>query len=135
MFLEKESSKKRAALHGGRERAVVEIVELAADGDAVRKARHLHAGRGERVHQVVRRRLAFDSCVHREDNFVDAVLYAAKKAGDVSLSLRSITDLQGPTGATPTGRVYRDGLTQSGSGDGIRIFRYGVEAPPASPQG
>jgi hypothetical protein len=34
-------SKRRAAVHGGGERAVVEIVELAADGDAMSEAGHL----------------------------------------------------------------------------------------------
>jgi pilus assembly protein CpaB len=53
------------------------------------------------------------------------LINAAMRAGDLSLTLRSIADLQAPQGATPTGRVYRDGVSQGY--EGIRIYRYGTE--------
>jgi pilus assembly protein CpaB len=64
---------------------------------------------------------------------VDATLLgSADKAGDISLALRSVTDQLGQTsGATPTGRVYRDGVTETASG--VRIYRYGSEADLATP--
>lgn len=56
----------------------------------------------------------------------DATLVAsAQKAGTLSLSLRSITGLQEKSGATPVGRVYRDGLPTEAQG--IRVYRYGTE--------
>ncbi|HEX5007692.1 MAG TPA: Flp pilus assembly protein CpaB [Hyphomonadaceae bacterium] len=54
------------------------------------------------------------------------LINAAKRAGELTLTLRSISDLQGPQGATPTGRVYRDGVSQGY--EGIRIYRYGTES-------
>jgi pilus assembly protein CpaB len=61
------------------------------------------------------------------------LLAAAKKAGDLSLTLRSITDLQSAKGATPTGRVYRDGVAQGP--EGVRVYRYGRETVSAAPAG
>ena len=61
------------------------------------------------------------------------LLSAAKKAGDLSLTLRSITDLQSAKGATPTGRVYRDGVAQGP--EGVRVYRYGRETVSAAPAG
>jgi pilus assembly protein CpaB len=64
----------------------------------------------------------------------DATLLAsAKKAGDLALSLRSITDMQAPQGATPTGRVYRDGVAQGS--EGVRVYRYGTESVASAPAG
>jgi len=61
------------------------------------------------------------------------VLNAAKKAGDLALSLRSISDMQAPSGATGYGRVYRDGVSQSS--EGVRIYRFGNESVSAAPAG
>ncbi|MDP3740543.1 MAG: Flp pilus assembly protein CpaB [Hyphomonadaceae bacterium] len=61
------------------------------------------------------------------------LLSAAKKAGDLSLTLRSITDLQSAKGATPTGRVYRDGVAQGP--EGVRVYRYGRETVSSAPAG
>lgn len=57
----------------------------------------------------------------------DATLLAsAQKAGDITLSLRSISQNGDPSGATLAGRVYRDGLPTSEE-QGVRIYRYGSE--------
>lgn len=53
------------------------------------------------------------------------VINSAKKAGDLALSLRSIADIQAPSGATGYGRVFRDGVSQGS--DGIRIYKNGNE--------
>jgi pilus assembly protein CpaB len=53
------------------------------------------------------------------------VINAAKKAGELALSLRSIADIRAPSGATGYGRVYRDGVSQGA--DGIRIYKNGSE--------
>jgi pilus assembly protein CpaB len=54
-----------------------------------------------------------------------AVVNAAKKAGELALALRSVADLQAPSGATGYGRVYRDGVSEGSTG--VRIYRYGTE--------
>jgi pilus assembly protein CpaB len=61
------------------------------------------------------------------------LIHAAEKAGDLSLSLRSIADLQSPNGATASGRVYRDGVAQGA--EGVRVYRYGNETVAAAPAG
>jgi pilus assembly protein CpaB len=61
------------------------------------------------------------------------LINAAEKAGDLSLSLRSIADLQAPQGATSSGRVYRDGVAQGA--EGVRVYRYGNETVAAAPAG
>lgn len=61
------------------------------------------------------------------------LLNAAQKAGELSLSLRSIADMQSPQGATATGRVYRDGVAQGS--DGVRVYRYGIESVTSAPAG
>ena len=71
-----ERSERAPGLEGGRERAFVEIIEFAAHRHAMREPRHLHAQRFERVHQIMRRGLAFDGRVHREDDFADTGLHA-----------------------------------------------------------
>jgi pilus assembly protein CpaB len=53
------------------------------------------------------------------------LLSTARKAGDISLTLRSIADIAAPQGATGAGRVYRDGVSQDA--EGIRVYRYGDE--------
>ena len=62
----------------------------------------------------------------------DATLVAAaQKGGKLSVTLRSIADLQGADGATAIGRALRDGARA----EQVRIYRYGAEgvAPvPAS---
>jgi pilus assembly protein CpaB len=64
----------------------------------------------------------------------DATLLAtARKAGEISLTLRSIGDMRSPQGATPVGRAYRDGVSQDAGG--IRIYRYGNETISTSPAG
>jgi pilus assembly protein CpaB len=65
-----------------------------------------------------------------------SLLNTAKKAGELSFSLRSIADVQGPSGATGAGRVYRDGMAQgAGSDSGVRVYRYGTESVSAQPAG
>ena len=59
---------RRALPDGRRERALVEIIELAADRHAVRKPRHLDIGLVQQVGDVVRRGLAVDGGVEREDH-------------------------------------------------------------------
>ena len=51
-----------------RERALVEIIELAADRHAVRQPRHLHVGVVQQVGDVVRRGLPVDGGVERQDH-------------------------------------------------------------------
>jgi pilus assembly protein CpaB len=64
----------------------------------------------------------------------DATLInTAKKAGDISLVLRSVADLAAPQGATGPGRVYRDGVSQDA--EGVRVYRYGTETVSSAPAG
>lgn len=59
------------------------------------------------------------------------LLNAARKAGDLSLTLRSIADQNSPEGATPVGRAYRNGGGQGA--EGIRVYRYGAESISPGP--
>ena len=52
-----------------RQRALVEVVELAADRHAVRQPRHFHARVGDEIGDVVRGGLTVDGCVQGQDNF------------------------------------------------------------------
>jgi pilus assembly protein CpaB len=61
------------------------------------------------------------------------LLNTAKKAGDLSLTLRSIADMQAPQGATGAGRVYRDGVAQDA--EGVRVYRSGTETVSSAPAG
>lgn len=61
------------------------------------------------------------------------LLSTAKKAGDISLTLRSIADIRVQGGATGAGRVYRDGVSQDA--EGVRVYRYGDETVARSPAG
>lgn len=64
----------------------------------------------------------------------DAILLnTAKKAGDISLVLRSIADLTSPAGATGVGRALRDGVSQDA--EGVRVYRYGTETVSSAPAG
>lgn len=63
-----------------------------------------------------------------------SLLQTAKKAGELSFTLRSIADIQSPSGATGTGRVYRDGMSGGGA-DGVRVYRYGTETVTKAPAG
>ncbi len=64
----------------------------------------------------------------------DATLVnTARKAGDISLTLRSIADLSAPQGATVTGRAYRDGVSQDA--EGVRVYRYGTETVSSATAG
>jgi len=63
------------------------------------------------------------------------LLSTAKKAGELSIALRSIADIQAPSGATMTGRVYRDGMAQGAGADGVRVYRYGTETVSKAPAG
>jgi pilus assembly protein CpaB len=64
----------------------------------------------------------------------DATLVnTARKAGDISLTLRSIADLSAPQGATGTGKAYRDGVSQDA--EGVRIYRYGTETVSSASAG
>lgn len=53
------------------------------------------------------------------------LLNTARKAGDISLTLRSVADIAAPAGATGKGRIYRDGVAEESQG--IKVFRYGNE--------
>src|SRR6266568_8797207 len=55
---EQTESKRRPLLDRRRERPLIEIIELAADRDAVREPRHLHVRIVQEVGDVVRRGLA-----------------------------------------------------------------------------
>jgi pilus assembly protein CpaB len=61
------------------------------------------------------------------------LLNTAKKAGEISLTLRSIADMKAPQGATGVGRVYRDGVAQGA--EGVRVYRYGTETVTSAPAG
>lgn len=61
------------------------------------------------------------------------LLNTARKAGEISLTLRSVADISAPQGATNTGRVYRDGVSQDA--EGVRIYRYGTETVASAPAG
>lgn len=64
----------------------------------------------------------------------DATLVnTARKAGDISLTLRSIADLSAPQGATGTGKAYRDGVSQDVGG--VRVYRYGNETVSSATAG
>src|ERR1043166_1646677 len=54
-----------------RQRAAIDVLELAADRQAARDARHLHAACGEQLADVVRRGLAFDREVGGKYGFLD----------------------------------------------------------------
>src|SRR5215813_3930601 len=73
-------------LEGGGQCAVIEIVELAADGHAVGEARDRDIEAGEAFGDVVRRRLAVDGGAGREDHFLDAgIARAAHEPGNAQL--------------------------------------------------
>ena len=61
-----------------RERALVEIIELAADRHAVREPRHLHVGVVQQVGDVVRGGLAIDRGVEREDDLLHRRIVRAR---------------------------------------------------------
>lgn len=61
------------------------------------------------------------------------LLNTARKAGEISLTLRSVADISAPQGATNTGRVYRDGVSQDA--EGVRIYRYGTETVASATAG
>jgi pilus assembly protein CpaB len=62
-----------------------------------------------------------------------ALINTARKAGDLSLVLRSVADLAQPQGATGAGRVYRDGVSQDA--EGVRVYRYGTETVSSASAG
>jgi pilus assembly protein CpaB len=62
-----------------------------------------------------------------------ALINTARKAGDLSLVLRSVADLAQPQGATSAGRVYRDGVSQDA--EGVRVYRYGTETVSSATAG
>src|SRR5215469_18957768 len=70
LFADLRGSKWRAAAHRRRERPLIEIVEFAADGNAVRQPRDLHVGLVEKVGDVVRGALAVDRGIERDDQLV-----------------------------------------------------------------
>ncbi len=58
------------------------------------------------------------------------VLMAAQERGDLSLVLRSISELSGPSGATANGLAM---ASRRGAGsDGVRVFQKGVSVSPMS---
>lgn len=61
------------------------------------------------------------------------LLNTARKAGDISLTLRSVADSSAPQGATGAGRVYRDGVSQDA--EGVRVYRYGTETVASATAG
>lgn len=63
----------------------------------------------------------------------DATLVvAAEKTGPLTLALRSVSDLQGDSGATAVGRNMR---SLDGEGERIRVYRYGVEKLTSASKG
>jgi len=62
-----------------------------------------------------------------------SLINTARKAGDISLVLRSVADLAQPQGATGAGRVYRDGVSQDA--EGVRVYRYGTETVSSATAG
>ena len=75
MAVEKlEASKRRAAADRGRERSFVEIVEFAADRNAMREAGDLDLEIGQKTGDVMRGRLPIDGGVEREDHFLDVIV-------------------------------------------------------------
>lgn len=58
------------------------------------------------------------------------VLMAAQERGDISLVLRSVTELSGPSGATANGLALAS--RRGGGSDGVRVFQRGVSAAPMS---
>jgi pilus assembly protein CpaB len=62
-----------------------------------------------------------------------SLINTARKAGDLSLVLRSVADLAQPQGATGAGRVYRDGVSQDA--EGVRVYRYGTETVSSASAG
>ena len=69
---------RRALPDRRRQRALVEIVELAADRHAVREPRHLHVGVVQQVGDVVRGGLAVDRGVEREDDLLHRRIVRAR---------------------------------------------------------
>src|SRR5690348_6850456 len=63
----RRSSQRPSCLEGGGQGAVVEVIEFAADRDALGEARDAGAGQGGAVSNVMRRRLALDRGVERQD--------------------------------------------------------------------
>ncbi len=65
------------------------------------------------------------------------VLMAAQERGEISLVLRSVSELGGPSGATASGLAIAS--RRGGGSDGVRVFEKGVgvapmNAPPGVPQ-
>ena len=74
-----DAASQRAARHQRRaDGAVVEIVELAADRHALGERGHRHAERGELVGDVMRRGLAVDRGVERQDHLARALRGGAR---------------------------------------------------------
>ena len=63
--------KRGPAAHSCGERPLVEIVELAADRDAVGQSGYLHIGLVEKVGDVMRCALAIERSIQSEDHFLD----------------------------------------------------------------
>ena len=61
-----------------RERALVEIIELAADRHAMRQARHFHLGIVQQIGDVMRGGLAVDRGIEREDHFLHRRIMRAR---------------------------------------------------------
>ena len=61
-----------------RERAFVEIIELAADRHAMRQPRHLHFGIVQQVGDVMRRGLPVDRGIERQDHFFHGRIVRAR---------------------------------------------------------
>lgn len=61
------------------------------------------------------------------------LINTARRAGGLSLVLRSVADLAQPQGATGAGRVYRDGISQDS--EGVRVYRYGTETVSSATAG
>jgi pilus assembly protein CpaB len=66
-------------------------------------------------------------------NADSTLLSSARRAGRLTLVLRSVADMQGYSGATATGRVYRDGLTNGA--EGVRVYRNGSKSVSSVPAG
>ena len=80
--------KRAARLEGGGQRAFVQIIEFAAHRHAMGQARHLDVA--QHVHQIMRRGLALDRGVHRQDHFVHAPSSPRSSSG-ATLSRSGVT--------------------------------------------
>ena len=71
----------RPTADGGRQRALVEIIEFAAHRDAVRQSRNFDLGVVEEVGDVVRRALPVDGGIERQDDLLHCGIVCTPGSG------------------------------------------------------